>query len=274
MRLFTTEQKQEGEIEDIEVEFDEKATSFFTFKIPPEKLESEYCLKLFADKTISGGIPYEMDEPLPWYVWRYYHKRRVQWMRSEMLYETICHHAERLDFYERFGLEINLSNWFRICMIHLWMVLKRINLEGRISKQMPQELVDIFFKDVENRMIAGGVEGFALNKILKKGSKVYFNTLSAYDEAYVKGIESMADALKRNIFSPKYEISQEKLMELAKYMFREVEALEKQSGEKILRGELELGALPPSSTTTTTSSSTSSTMDSTKKEISIDDLPK
>jgi hypothetical protein len=55
------------------------------------------------------------------------------------------------------GLEPTLANWFRITLLHVWMLSARWRLEEYSVNEMPQHIVDIFFKDVEMRMVEGKV---------------------------------------------------------------------------------------------------------------------
>lgn len=121
--------------------------------------------------------------------------------------------------------------------LHVWMVLKRLRLEGKAGKKISQVMYDEFQDEVEHMVRAAGVQ-VRLGKHLSELEKQFYGSCTAYDRAMGREArEGLETALWRNVFQG--EVGKEAASSrLAKYVQRGVASLSKTPSEAVLEGRI------------------------------------
>lgn len=121
--------------------------------------------------------------------------------------------------------------------LHVWMVLKRLRLEGKPGKKISQIMYDEFQDDVEHMVRAAGVQ-VRLGKHLSELEKQFYGSCTAYDRAMGKDArEGLEGALWRNVYQG--EAGKEAASgRLARYVQRGVASLAKTPSEAVLEGRI------------------------------------
>jgi cytochrome b pre-mRNA-processing protein 3 len=121
--------------------------------------------------------------------------------------------------------------------LHVWMVLKRLRLEGKPGKKISQIMYDEFQDDVEHMVRQAGVQ-VRLGKHLSELEKQFYGSSTAYDRAIGSDPpETLAAALWRNVYQGEggRKAASERL---ARYAQRGVACLAKTPSAALLEGRI------------------------------------
>ncbi len=121
--------------------------------------------------------------------------------------------------------------------LHVWMVLKRLRLEGKPGKKISQIMYDEFQDDVEHMVRQAGVQ-VRLGKHLSELEKQFYGSCTAYDRAIGSDPpETLATALWRNVYQG--DGGRKGASErLARYVQRGVACLAKTPSAAVLEGRI------------------------------------
>lgn len=121
--------------------------------------------------------------------------------------------------------------------LHVWMVLKRLRIEGKPGKKISQIMYDEFQDDVEHMVRTAGVQ-VRLQKHLSELEKQFYGSCTAYDRALGPDPpETLASALYRNVYQANEEKKQASAL-LERYVRRELACLSKTDSQVVLRGRI------------------------------------
>jgi len=222
----------------------------------PQEMPSEESMKeleLKAIKTSLGGK--ETGHLLELHgggtdTWRYYamkmfgyhSKKTILVKNSQVLYEFICEQGERMDFYDIYGLPKDISGWYMLTLLHMWMVYVRLRVEGEEGLRYQQLIFDAFWADVESRILNLGVDNpIVLSGEQKKLANVYYGFMVALDEALVEGDAYFADAVWRNMWKMEDTCTPQRLNAMVHYIRKELQSLDKTEGRLLFGGLIRWG---------------------------------
>jgi cytochrome b pre-mRNA-processing protein 3 len=115
------------------------------------------------------------------------------------LYGMIVAQARLPQFYLRFGVPDTVSGRFDMVVLHLWMILTRLRVEGAIAEA--QALFDRFCDDMDANLREMGVGDLAVPKRMKTFGEAFYGRSTAYDAAVVAGEGELRAALARNVLA-------------------------------------------------------------------------
>ncbi|KAI8888087.1 hypothetical protein K501DRAFT_291861 [Backusella circina FSU 941] len=153
---------------------------------------------------------------------------------------NVC--AEQLalnkDFYiKECNLPDNFQTWFSVTQLHVWMLMVHLRAEKR-GKLYTQELVNRLFEDAESRIREHGItQQKVITSYVKDLLAQFHGGVVAYDEGMCKDDPVLAAALWRNLFAPSSNNATD-LALVVQYIRRELQALEKYSGEQLNSGSV------------------------------------
>jgi cytochrome b pre-mRNA-processing protein 3 len=84
-------------------------------------------------------------------------------------------------------------------VLHLWMILTRLRVEGAIAEA--QALFDRFCDDMDANLREMGVGDLAVPKRMKTFGEAFYGRSTAYDAAVVAGEGELRAALARNVLA-------------------------------------------------------------------------
>jgi cytochrome b pre-mRNA-processing protein 3 len=116
----------------------------------------------------------------------------------EAIYGMIVTQAREPLFYSEFGVPDTVDGRFDLLLLHLWMVLRRLNaIEG--GALLAQALFDRFCDDMDANLREMGVGDLTVPKRMQAFGEAFYGRAAAYDRAVTSGEEPLAQALSRNI---------------------------------------------------------------------------
>jgi cytochrome b pre-mRNA-processing protein 3 len=139
------------------------------------------------------------------------------------IYKAIDAQVSRPEWLGVYESPNNFHSWFSLTLLHVWIALVRLRLEGRDGQLLSDALFGFFWSDVERRLVAlGFTNPLIFGKNLNMYTNFYFGAVIAYDEALNASDALLADALWRNIFDLSPDVSPRTLAMLVHYVRREV----------------------------------------------------
>lgn len=121
--------------------------------------------------------------------------------------------------------------------LHVWLIIKRLSLEGKPGKRISQIMYDNFQDDVEHMVREAGVQ-VRLQKHLTELEKQFYGSCAAYDKALDgSSQEPLVAALHRNIYQ-KDSAKKNASKKMETYVLRAMASLAKTPSDIVLKGQI------------------------------------
>ena len=118
----------------------------------------------------------------------------------EAIYGMIVAQAREPLFYRDLGVPDTVDGRFDLLLLHLWMVLRRLkSATGGAGRS--QALFDHFCNDMDANLRELGVGDLTVPKRMQAFGEAFYGRSAAYDLAVPDGIDSLTQALCKNIFN-------------------------------------------------------------------------
>jgi cytochrome b pre-mRNA-processing protein 3 len=118
---------------------------------------------------------------------------------EEALYEAIVAAARQPQFYADMDVPDTVDGRFDMITLHMFLVLDRLK-EGE-HEATRQNLTDVFFRDMDRSLREMGVGDLSVGKKVRKMAEAFYGRLLAYKSAANEGLDALAAALTRNIYT-------------------------------------------------------------------------
>lgn len=118
-------------------------------------------------------------------------------VRREELYRRISADARHLPLFADLGVPDTVEGRFESLALHVALVLRRLRALGPEGKALAQEIVDMFFTDLDGAVRQLGVGDLSVGKKVKAFAQGFYGRASAYDDALA--ITDADGALERAI---------------------------------------------------------------------------
>ena len=162
---------------------------------------------------------------------------------ARRLYVRIVAQAREPAFYARLGVADSADGRFDMIALHAFLVLHRLKRDRAQSARLAQSLFDVFFADMDQNLRAMGVGDLSVGRTVKGMAKLFYGRVSAYDDGLIAGERVLADALARNLYRGA-GVEKQAVEAMVGYVRREADALEKQTLDRLLGGDLTFGQPP------------------------------
>ena len=154
------------------------------------------------------------------------------------LYGTIVAQARAVPFYRIYGVPDTVNGRFEMVVLHLVLVLRRLEAEPPLGRELGQSLFDWFCSDMDGNLREMGVGDLAVPRRMRKIGEAFFGRQAAYTAALSSGdAQSLSAALARNVFDAPEEAALGALR-LAAYMQLAAVGLAQQGARAIGRAEI------------------------------------
>ncbi len=126
---------------------------------------------------------------------------------THALYRSIVTEARQPEFYRGYGVPDTVGARFDMLVLHLTLVLRRMRGEAAVAGRpdpaaAAQDLVDLFFREMDRAMREMGVGDLSIPKKMKKLAAAWNGRSLAYDHALEEGdAAALAAALGRNVLT-------------------------------------------------------------------------
>jgi cytochrome b pre-mRNA-processing protein 3 len=163
------------------------------------------------------------------------------------LYGAIVAQARLAAFYRAYGVPDTVEGRFDLIVLHLVIVLARLEADTSVGRSIGQKLFDEFCRDMDGNLREMGVGDLAVPKKMRQFAGAFYGRQAAYLAALAApGERELANALARNIFifadMDRVHGRVDGPARLARYVrtvMRQFEVQDKQAFESaLLRGEI------------------------------------
>ncbi len=118
------------------------------------------------------------------------------------LYGKLVDQAREPAFYKDFGVDDTIDGRFDMIVLHLFIVERRLSLEGDATALIRRQLQEAMFADMDRSLRELGVGDMGIGKEVKKMGVAWFGRLKAYGGALDEDDPKVAlsAALSRNLY--------------------------------------------------------------------------
>ena len=157
-------------------------------------------------------------------------------------YASIVAQSRHPVFYADWGVPDTVTGRFDMISLHLALVFRRLRSQSPAADLFAQELLDLFFSDMDRSLRSMGVGDLSVGKKVRRMSEVFFGLLASLDGAMEQNFGSaLEEVLTRNIYAENGEIDPGPL---AAYLRASARRLSNQPTSEIIAGFLALEPLP------------------------------
>ncbi len=153
------------------------------------------------------------------------------------LYGMIVAQARMPAFYSSYGVPDTVEGRFDLIVLHLVLMLARLERDDDAPRSFGQRLFDEFCRDLDDNLREMGVGDLAVPKHMRRFAEAFYGRQAAYLAALAAADErELEKALTRNIFAGA-DID-EGAVRLARYVRAALRQFEAQDESALLRGEI------------------------------------
>lgn len=153
------------------------------------------------------------------------------------LYGMIVAQARQPIFYANFGVSDTVQGRFDLIVLHLVLLLRRLDRSCEQGRLFGQRLFDAFCRDLDGNLREMGIGDLAVPKHMQRFGEAFYGRQSAYLAALdSRGAEDLESALARNILAG--EKTKAGAAALARYARAAAGELDAQNVHALMRGEL------------------------------------
>lgn len=165
------------------------------------------------------------------------HRRRT----AQNLYGSIVAQTRAPAFYAKLGVPDTVEGRFELLVLHVFLVLERLQVEGAKGDALAQQLVDIFIADMDTTMRELGVGDAAVAKKMRSLADAFYDRLTSYRDALGESGDAgpgLRHLLRDNLQAG--PVGNDALTRmLVDYVVGTKQALEDQSWERLEAGALD-----------------------------------
>jgi cytochrome b pre-mRNA-processing protein 3 len=118
------------------------------------------------------------------------------------LYGAIVAQARAPAFYRSYGVPDTVSGRLEMLMLHIVLVLRHLQDGEAESRQLGQELFDLFCRDMDANMREMGIGDLAVPRKMRRIGEAFYGRQAAYRTALAASdANELVFALRRNVFA-------------------------------------------------------------------------
>ncbi|KAD5961333.1 hypothetical protein R6Q59_014281 [Mikania micrantha] len=169
--------------------------------------------KMFCSKPVSlvleHGSPQRINEPnykgirlIMLRLMLFYSKQSTSIRAANVIYGRVVSQVENPVVYDVFRLEKTFRTTFSMLIVHMWLCLRRLKMDGKEGVELGQYVYEIFNHDLEIRVSKAGVN-LLLSKWMRELEKIFYGNIVAYDTAMLPEAkpDELHNAIWKNVFS-------------------------------------------------------------------------
>jgi cytochrome b pre-mRNA-processing protein 3 len=152
------------------------------------------------------------------------------------LYGMIVAQARQPAFYADYGVPDTVQGRFDLIVLHLVLLLRRLDGAGDQGRLFGQRLFDAFCRDLDSNLREMGIGDLAVPKRMRRFGEAFYGRQAAYLATIdTPDEQAFENVLARNIFEVG---ASERAAELARYARAVIRELDAQEKGALMRGEL------------------------------------
>ncbi|KAE8906746.1 hypothetical protein PF005_g12555 [Phytophthora fragariae] len=163
---------------------------------------------------------------------------------STAVCQSCMNRTARPEFYRALGLPRSFRAQQALLMAHVWLLHRRLTLEGEQGKIMQELMFDRLWEETVVRIRYMDISELTVNKHLAQVQQVCFNACIAYDQGLKNGPNVLQTAVAQHLLENETPEGLRIASIVADYMKRELKNLEKVDAKYIMEGTIPWSPLP------------------------------
>ncbi|TDH66665.1 uncharacterized protein CCR75_005188 [Bremia lactucae] len=163
---------------------------------------------------------------------------------SSAVFQSCMNHTAQPDYYRALGLPQSFRAQQAILMAHVWLVHRRLALEGEKGKIMQELVFDRLWEETVVRIRYLNISELTVNKYLAQVQQICFNACIAYDKGLKEGPRYFQTAVAQHLLENESTEGLRIASIMAEHMKRELKNLEKVDAKYIMLGTIPWTPLP------------------------------
>lgn len=156
---------------------------------------------------------------------------------AAIIYQRTMEQSRNDLFFKDYGVPDTMDGRFDLLTLHLFLVLERMEREGRAG--LAQALFDTLFRDMDQSLRQVGVGDLGIPHHIKRMMKGFKGRCVAYRRAMAaQGDDELVSALMRNLYGTVENPDMDMVKNTARYMRESAACLNRQDGESVSRGDI------------------------------------
>jgi len=203
--------------------------------------------RLFSNKVRSlkdapeGLRPWQL---LGLRIFGYFRKDSLRIRQAQAIYRSCVQQAESPSILRALELpDDKFLTRHQLISVHVWIVNKRLLQEGtKAAKKLQAEVFDTLWENTERRVRNAGVAETSLSKSMAEIQKISFGAMVSYDIGLkIKDDDDfeLSSAVWRNLFASRENVTDDKVIRVAKWMRAEVNRVSSIPFDVIEEGQLD-----------------------------------
>jgi hypothetical protein len=160
------------------------------------------------------------------------------------LFQSCVNQTAMPEFYRALHVSPNFRSQQALLMVHVWLVHRRLALEGTEGKVMQELVFDRLWEETVVRIRYLNVSELTVNKHLAEVQQVGFNACIAYDRGLKESPAAFQNAIAKHLLENETPTGLRVASAMAEYMKRELKSLEKVDAKYIIEGTIPWGPHP------------------------------
>jgi cytochrome b pre-mRNA-processing protein 3 len=163
---------------------------------------------------------------------------------STAVFQSCMNLTAKPEYYRALGLPRSFRAQQALLMAHVWLVHRRLALEGEPGKVMQELMFDRLWEETVVRIRYLDISELTVNKHLAQVQQVCFNACIAYDQGLKNGPNALQTAVAQHLLENETPEGLRIASIMAEYMKRELKNLEKIDANYIMEGTIPWSKLP------------------------------
>ena len=120
----------------------------------------------------------------------------------DALFAGVADAARRPALYTVHGVADTVMGRYEMMALHMWLFQHRAKNGDEPLRAMAQDVVDIFFREIDHTLREIGIGDTTVPKRMKKLARMVYGRWEAYGDALAAGDrEALAEAFRRNVYA-------------------------------------------------------------------------
>lgn len=143
---------------------------------------------------------------------------------ASMLYAQLVAQVRRPEFYAACGVPDTFIGRFDLLLLHVFMVINRMEAEGAAGRAFSQALFDATFANMDQGLRELGIGDMGVPKRMRKMMRAFNGRMHAYHQGLASDL-ALLDAIRRNLYGTVPGIAGDRVARMAEYVRANINVL-------------------------------------------------
>jgi cytochrome b pre-mRNA-processing protein 3 len=162
---------------------------------------------------------------------------------AAMVYAAALSRTRAPQFYTDYGVPDSFDGRFDLLVLHVFMPITKMALQGRAGIAFNQSLFDVMFADMDQTLREMGIGDMGIPKHMKRMMKAFNGRMHNYKDDFDRFGVISEDVLRRNLYGTIEQVAPAHLSAMKDYVAANMAFIADQDIARILAGHIEFTAI-------------------------------